>query len=644
VTDAPAPVRFSDCDSCIDAVLSRTGKRIVLGIPLGIGKPNVLVNALYARAKRDPSLKLDIITALSLNPPRGASALEERFLRPIRERVWPGYPRLLYADDREAEQIPDNVRVYEFYMRSGSLLKNSYAQRHYISSNYTHVARDMLDRGVNLLMQAVALDTRSGKPRYSLSSNPDVTLQLLPALAERALPCVKVVQVNRALPWFGGAAELPESAIDLLLDDADLDHEPFSVPHEPVDTAAWAIGLHASVLVKDGGTLQVGIGALGDAVCHALKLRDKQNQSYRALLNKLAVARSSVAVGGDEPFWAGLYVASELISNPLFSLFEAGIVRRRVYEDSDGKSPKERAGEKTEVNGTCMQGAFFLGPSDFYQRLRGLDDVQRALIDMTSVGEVNRVYTHYELERMQRRHARFVNVCMKATLLGSAVSDQLEGGAVVSGVGGQNEFVMMAHQLLEGRSALLLRSTYEKEGQVRSNIHWEYSHSTIARHMRDIFVTEYGVADLRGKSDQECVEAMLGVADSRFQELLCREAKRGKKLPSDYRIPESRRANLPERLAAELGPAQAQGLLPKLPFGSDLSEEELRLAGRLARLNAAISNWEGRGKLLAAATKRTGANGASEELRFALAHLGLERPQGTEERLLARLVRAAHAL
>jgi acyl-CoA hydrolase len=639
VVDAQVPARFSDCDSCLEAVLSRTGKRIVLGIPLGIGKPNVLVNALYVRAKRDPSLKLDIITALSLNPPRGANALEERFLRPIRERVWPGYPRLIYVDDRDAEQLPDNVRVHEFYMRSGALLKNAYAQRHYISSNYTHVARDMLDRGVNLLMQAVALDTRSGRPRYSLSSNPDVTQQLLPMLAESGRACLTVAQVNRALPWFGGAAELPESAIDLLLDDADLDHEPFSVPHEPVDAAAWAIGLHASALVRDGGTLQVGIGALGDAVCHALRLRQSENQSYRALLSALGVERASVAIGGEEPFWNGLYVASELISNALFSLFEAGIVRRRVYEEAGDDEP-------TQVQGTCMQGAFFLGPSDFYRRLRELDDTRRALIDMTSVAEVNRVYAHYELERRQRRHARFINVTMKATLLGSAVSDQLEDGAVVSGVGGQNEFVTMAHQLPEGRSALLLRSTYAKERELHSNIHWEYGHCTIPRHMRDLFVSEYGVADLRGKSDQECVEAMLSIADSRFQESLCQAAKRGKKLPTDYRIPESRRANLPERLAAELGPAQAQGLLPSLPFGSDLTAEELRLAGRLKRMAGALGSWQGRGKLLAAATRKPGTNGVErgDELRFALAHLGLERPQGAEERLLARLVRAAHGI
>ncbi len=636
---------FSATERCIDAILARTGRRIVLGIPLGVGKPNALVNALYARVRQDRALSLEIITALSLTPPRGASELEERFLKPIRARVWRGYPSLDFVDDRDAERLPDNVRVHEFYMRSGSQLKNGYAQRHYISSNYTHVARDMLSRGVNLLMQAVAQRSDGERVRYSLSTNPDVTLQLLPMLQKSGRPYLFVGQVNRRMPWFGHAAELPLNAFDLLLDDPALDHDPFSVPHEPVDTVAWAVGLHGSALVKDGGTLQVGIGALGDAVCHALKLRDKQNADYADLLRALGAPASSLAIGGDEPFREGLYVASELISNPLFALFEAGIVRRRVSEDPERERTR-RPGDAQPVPGTALQGAFVIGPGDFYERLRNLSDEQRALIDMTSVAEVNRVYQAYELERLQRRHARFLNVTMKATLLGSAISDQLEGGAVVSGVGGQNDFVMMAHQLPEARSALVFRATYRKGKELHSNIHWEYSHSTIPRHMRDLFVTEYGVADLRSKTDQECVAAMLGITDSRFQEELCQTAKRYNKLPKDYVLPSAVRNNTPERLERALSAAQRSGILPRLPFGCDLTDQELRLFARLKALTAATASWEGRAKLLGAASKQlaAGKGARAEELRFALAHMELTRPRGAKEQLFVQLVRAAHAL
>jgi hypothetical protein len=205
---------------------------------------------------------------------------------------------------------------------------------------------------------------------------------------------------------------------------------------------------------------------------------------------------------------------------------------------------------------------------------------------------------------------------------------------------------MMAHQLPEARSALLFRSTYKKGKELHSNVHWEYPHCTIPRHMRDLFVTEYGVADLRGKTDQECVAAMLAIADSRFQDELCQAAKRGNKLPKDYVLPSAVRNNTPERLDKALSAAQQTGLLPRLPFGCDLSDAELRLAARLKTLSASIASWQGRGKLLSAASKQLASahKQNEEDLRFALAHLELDRPSGPKEQLFAQLVRAAHAL
>jgi hypothetical protein len=53
-----------------------------------------------------------------------------------------------------------------------------------------------------------------------------------------------------------------------------------------------------------------------------------------------------------------------------------------------------------------------------------------------------------------------------------------------------------------------------------------------------VYVTEYGVADLRGKSDSECIEAMLSICDARFIDALCAEAKSHGKLAADFKIPE----------------------------------------------------------------------------------------------------------
>ena len=74
---------FADVEACVDAILAKVGKKIVLGLPLGLGKPNHLANALYDRARSDPSISLRIMTALSLAVPKGNSDLERRFLEPF---------------------------------------------------------------------------------------------------------------------------------------------------------------------------------------------------------------------------------------------------------------------------------------------------------------------------------------------------------------------------------------------------------------------------------------------------------------------------------------------------------------------------------------------------------------------------------
>ena len=144
---------------------------------------------------------------------------------------------------------------------------------------------------------------------------------------------------------------------------------------------------------------------------------------------------------------------------------------------------------------------------------------------MRGISFINELYGHeWELKCAQRRYARFVNTTMMVTGLGAAVSDALGDGRVVSGVGGQYNFVAMAHALPEARSILCLRSTRTADGTTASNVVWSYGHTTVPRHLRDIVVTEYGIADLRGRTDREIVEALLGIMDARFQHNFVGEA------------------------------------------------------------------------------------------------------------------------
>ena len=182
--------------------------------------------------------------------------------------------------------------------------------------------------------------------------------------------------------------------------------------------------------------------------------------------------------------------------------------------------------------------------------------------------------------------ARFVNNAMMATLMGAAVSDGLEDGQVISGVGGQYNFVAQAFALEGARSILALEAARWVGRSAHSNIRWSYGHQTIPRHLRDVFVTEYGVADVRGKSDAEVIAAMLAIADSRFQGELARTAKDAGKLPKNFEIPAAHRENFPERIAAALKPAREAGLLPSFPFGSDFTDVEQRLIPALQLLQA----------------------------------------------------------
>lgn len=659
-----SPMYFDSNEASIDALFAAVGNRIVLGIPLGIGKPNPWVNALYKRVKENPAFKLKIITALSLSKPCGHGELEKRFLEPFVERVFGDYPNLDYAEDQKRGVLPPNVEVMEFFLKTGDYLDNPNVQQHYIYSNYSHAARDMLLHGVNVLAQAVAVKEDAGQLRLSLSSNPDLTLDALDMI--RSEPTRKVLTIgvyNRHMPFMPNDAEVPASDFDFLVRDPAGTHELFAPPNMKVTLQDYAIGLYASSLVKDGGTLQIGIGSLGDAIAQALIVRDQHNGSYRQMLKQLFNDDAWPAIVEAGCFKQGLYGASEMFVNGFMQLIDAGIIRRQVYghaglqrllnqgrisetvtpdmlqtllaediirsplTEKDVALLKQYGIFKAEVDyrdgdlitpagripgllaqpsdleriaehclgqrlqgGVFMHGGFFLGPRDFYQKLRDMPPEQLRHIAMSRIGYINQLYGHEELASAQRRHARFINTTMMMTLLGAAVSDSLDSGKLVSGVGGQYNFVAMAHALPDARSILMLRASRIGKHGPQSNIVWNYAHTTIPRHLRDVVITEYGIADLRGQQDSEVIKRLLAIADSRFQDELLQMAKDNGKIEMDYQIPDHQRQNLPELLEAKLLPWRETGLLVDFPFGTDFTPDELKIVRSLQKLKHAVEH------------------------------------------------------
>ncbi len=612
------PRLFTDPEAIAEDIIRDVGTDLVVGLPLGLGKANHIINALYARAAADRAIKLTIFSALTLEKPKPKTLLEQRFIAPVIDRLFGGYPDLAYAEALHANALPPNVKVIEFFFLAGKWLHVPFAQQHYISANYTHATSYLLARGVNVVTQLVAKRAVGGVTRYSLSCNTDTTLEILRARAQGAASFKLVGQVNSELPFMPGAGDLPAEEFSAVLDSPATEFPLFAPPSEPITDTKYAIGLHAAGLVRDGGTLQIGIGQVGDALAQGLIVRHRDNAQFHAIMKRLGNRTEPLSGLETGSFEQGLYGVSEMLFEAFLGLIDAGILKR-------------------EVDGVLLHGAFFLGPKSFYRALREMTASQIARIQMMPVSFTNEIHDDEDAKRRARVDARFVNNAMMATLMGAVISDGLENGQVVSGVGGQYNFVAQAFALQGARSILTVEATRQAGAKTQSNIRWSYGHETIPRHLRDVIVTEYGVADIRGESDADVIAAMLQVADSRFQGELARQAKAAGKLPKSFEIPAAHRENFPERIARALKPAREAGVLPSFPFGSDFTEVEQRLIPALQILQDAQRSprrlpgllWQG----------LTGRPDAADS--ECLARLGLDRPATLSERAYRALVSAA---
>jgi acyl-CoA hydrolase len=710
------PLHLTSADECVERIIEAVGNRIVLALPLGLGKPCQIANALYQRALLDPHIQLNILTALHIERPNPTSDLEKRFVEPILERIFGDYPGFEYLSAIRSNSLPANVEVAEFYLSPGKFLNNVVQQQNYISSNYTHAARDLAALGVNVLAQLVCEKELDGKSWYSLSCNPDLTLDLIEMMKEKAQQGHKsiiVAQINKNLPFMYHDAMLDPASFDIVVENPTYDFTLPAPPNPSVAAADHMIGLLASSLVKDGGTLQIGIGSLGDAIVNGILLRHRQNDVYKGMLSDFGIAGNFAAeienMGGMEPFDQGLYGASEMFISGFLELYKAGILKRRVYPDlkiqrlvNEGLLEADLSaktlsalleagaikpllsqqdfnwlqqfgifkdsltydngeiGVSAEIRirvdlsdpenfdlvvhhclgsnlkgGIVMHGGFFLGPRDFYDSLNAMDEEERKNFCMTSVMFVNQLYGQHELATLQRTHARFINTTMMNTLTGAACSDGLEDGQMVSGVGGQYNFVAMAHELPGGRSLLALRSTRSKNGKVTSNIVSHYGNLTIPRHLRDVVVTEYGIADLRGKQDKTVIAALLNITDSRFQQELMEKMKAAGKLPQDHQIPEAFQNNFPERLTSLMGKYKEMGYFQTFPFGVDMTDVELVLARILKTLKSRMSGPTG---VIGSIKQAIATHTIPEAATPYLERMQLLDPQTLQDKMLRKLI------
>lgn len=679
----------SDYEAAALKIIAQMDKKIVLGVPLGLGKPIGILNALYRLASTDPSIDLTIITGLTLSRPVFRNMLEENLVSPILKRLLNDYEDPLYEAARISQTLPANIRVIEFFTSPGKYLRNSYAQQNYTCSSYTNIVRDAMNFSINVVAQQVCPSVTE-LDQYSLSSNSDLfheTQIYLDAQKKLGKKIAVIAEVNKKLPYMYGDAIVNKQAFTDIIDTNQY-HTLFSVPREEVLLPDHLIGLYASTLIKDDGCLQIGIGKLSNSLANALIIRHSHNAIYSNLLKNLNTHEKFGSIinkiGGVNTFEKGLYASTEMMSDEYIHLYQQGILKKKVY-DHIGLQTLLNNGELTEnitpdtldvlakhhlisspltisdvkflqeygifkstndslnlndhplgdklTGGKLIHAGFFLGSIDLYKNLNALSDTERQLINMTSIARTNQLTFNPELLTLQRKNARFVNSCLMVTLNGSVISHALENQQALSGVGGQFDFVYMANQLPDGYSIITCRSTRETKQGVESNIVWQYPNMTIPAFLRDIVVTEYGIADCRSKTDADVMKELLNITDSRFQPGLLKIAKTAGKINPDYQIPPAFSQNFPEKLSAVMQKGSFGTYFQPYPFGSDLTPDEQVIAAVLVKLkNYSLP------KLLWQVIKSFGFYKENPRLEEYLKRMKLDRPKNRREYIYKKLL------
>jgi acyl-CoA hydrolase len=274
-----------------------------------------------------------------------------------------------------------------------------------------------------------------------------------------------IAQLNPALPRTLGESFIHVDDIDLAVE---VDIPPFERPGEPIGEIERRIGEYVAELVPDGATLQLGIGAIPAAT--ALALTDHRD----------------------------LGVHTEMFTDSIVELIEAGVV----------------TGSRKERNRDKVVSAFMMGTRRLYDFV---DD--NPMIEMRSVDFTNDTHVIRSFSRMTA-----INSAIEVDLSGQVVADSI-GHKLYSGVGGQMDFIRGAALASEGRAIIALPATAAggRTSRIVGSLKLGAGVVTTRAHARTI-VTEYGVAELFGRSLRERAAALIGIAHPDHRDALKAEA------------------------------------------------------------------------------------------------------------------------
>lgn len=284
--------------------------------------------------------------------------------------------------------------------------------------------------------------------------------------SKRAAETAKLViaQVNQCMPRTLGDSFVHISDVNCIVE---FDQPIIELPAPAITDVEKQIGENCARLIQDGDTLQLGIGAIPDAVLSFLK--DKKD----------------------------LGIHSEMFSDGVVELVEAGVINNRKKTLHKGKSIA----------------TFLMGSRQLYDYVHN-----NPAVEMYPVNYVND-----PVIIARNDHLVSVNSCVQVDFLGQVVSDTV-GPRQISGVGGQVDFVRGAAMSRGGRSIIAMPST-KRKGSLSSIVPFidEWAAVTTSRNDISYIVTEYGIADLKGRATRDRARQLIAIAHPRFRDRLKEE-------------------------------------------------------------------------------------------------------------------------
>jgi 4-hydroxybutyrate CoA-transferase len=270
-----------------------------------------------------------------------------------------------------------------------------------------------------------------------------------------------IVQFNRSMPRTLGDSFLHVNDIDLAIE---VDVPPYERPVGDIGDVERRIGANVAELIPDGATLQLGIGAIPAAT--ALFLRDKKD----------------------------LGVHTEMFTDSVVDLVEAGAVTGEAKERNRGK----------------IVTSFVMGSRRLYAFIHDNPMVEMRPVDFTNDTAVIRGF----------RKMVAINSAIEVDLTGQVAADSI-GHRMYSGVGGQMDFIRGAALATEGRAIIALPSTAGggTVSRITGTLQPGAGVVTTRAHVRTV-VTEFGVAELFGKSLHERAKALIAIAHPDFRDRL----------------------------------------------------------------------------------------------------------------------------